>query len=436
MQPNPLLARFASAPALVTPGMDDWFQACIEAAGRHDRINDLLATETASNDDGFWFPADDWRSSYRPYVVKDGVLQIPVKGVLLHDFPWSLGSWATGYIYIWRAFQRGLADASVRGVALMCDTPGGMVAGCFEHADKMFAARGQKPIRAFAHESAYSAGYAIASTADKVVVSRTGGVGSIGVVTMHVDVSKALDEAGFKVTLIYAGKHKVDAWPYQALSDDAKARIQERIDDIYGIFVAAVARNRNLGEQAVRDTEALTFGAPQAVSNGLADDIGSLDDAVAAFAAELSSPQGDEEMSNKDNTASDQAAAIDAARAEGRAEGEKAGRAASAAEATTAERTRVKAILTSAEAKDRGEMANHLAFETDMSADQAVALLGKAPKVATEAPKKDRLDEALRDKNPDVGADNGGDKGDDKKLSAYERGRQIALRSKGKQDAA
>jgi len=437
---NPLLARFASEPALVMPGRDDWFRACIEGAAAHKHFGDLSAV-AAGSDDGFWFPADDWRSAYRPYVVKDGILQIPVKGVLLHDFPWALGSWATGYAYIWRAFQRGLADIGVRAIALMCDTPGGMVAGCFELVDKMVAARGTKPVRAFAHEAAYSAGYAVASAADHVAVSRTGGVGSIGVVTMHVDVSKALDEAGWKMTLIYAGKHKVDAWPYQALSDDAKARIQARIDDVYGIFVASVARNRNLDEQAVRDTEALTYGAPDAVSNGLADSIGSLDGAVAAFAAELSSPSDGEDEMSKDTTATDQAAAINAARDEGRAEGRTAGHAEGVKEGhatgASGERARVEAILTSAEAKDRGDMAQHLAFKTDMPADQAVALLGKAPKVAAEAPKKDRLDDALRDKNPGVGADNGGDKDDgNKKQSAYERGRQIALRAKGKQEAA
>lgn len=437
---NPLLARFASQPVLVTPHMDDWFKACVMGAVAHERFGDLAAA-VASNDDGFWFAADDWRAAYRPYVVKDGILQIPVKGVLLHDFPWALGSWATGYAYIWRAFERGLADYGVRGIALMCDTPGGMVAGCFELVDKIFAARGTKPVRAFAHESAYSAGYAIASVADKIAVSRTGGVGSIGVVTMHTDWSKALDQAGLKITFIYAGKHKVDGNPTSALPDDVKARIQSRIDDIYGVFVAAVARNRGIDEGAVRATEALTFTGPEAVSNGLADAIGSLDDAVAAFAADLSSPQGDDDMSNKDNTATEQAAAIAAARAEGRAEGvtegEKTGRAAAAAEATTAERTRIQAILGHENARDRGEMASHLAFATDMTAEAAAALLAKAPKQpqASTQPPKDRLDAALAGQNPAVGADaQGGD--DNTKVSAYDRGRAIALKAKGRQDAA
>jgi signal peptide peptidase SppA len=424
---NPLLARFASQPVLVTPHMDDWFQACVMGAVAHERFGELSAA-TASNDDGFWFAADDWRAAYRPYVVKDGILQIPVKGVLLHDFPWSLGSWATGYAYIWRAFERGLADAGVRGIALMCDTPGGMVAGCFELVDKMFAARGAKPVRAFAHESAYSAGYAIASVADRIAVSRTGGVGSIGVVTMHADWSKALDQAGLKITFIYAGKHKVDGNPTAALPDDVKARIQSRIDDIYGVFAATVARNRSLSEKAVRDTEALTFTGPEAVSNGLADAIGSLDDAVAAFAADLSSPTGDDDMSNKDTTATDQAA-LETARTEAHAAGVKEGLATGA----TAERTRIQAILGHENAKDRGEMASHLAFASDMGAEAAVALLGKAPKQAAAQPAKGRLDAALRGTDPAVGAhaDDGGEA-----QAPYERGVALAARFGTKKKAA
>ena len=133
-------------------------------------------------------------------------------------------------------------------------------------------------------ESAYSAGYSIASAADRIVVSRTGGVGSIGgVVTSHTDRSAALAAAGLKITFIHAGKHKVDGNAAEPLSSGARARIQARIDGLMAIFVAAVVRNRSLSEEAVRATEALTFTATAAVENGLADEIGSLDEAVSAF---------------------------------------------------------------------------------------------------------------------------------------------------------
>lgn len=320
----------------------------------------------------FWFSSDDWRARYRPYNVVDGVLQIPVKGVLLHDFPWQYGAWATGYEYIWQAFKRGQADGNVRGVAFIEDTPGGMVAGCFDLVDRIYGTENRKPLRSFAMESAYSAGYAIASVADSITVSRTGGVGSIGVVTMHVDVSKALDKMGLKITFIHFGKHKVDGNSYEPLPADVEKRIQARIDELGEVFVASVARNRGMDAQAIRDTEALCFTATEAVSNGLADAIGSLDDAVAAFAADLSLTEEDEQMAGQNGeSAVDQAAAINTARTEGHAAGVAEGNKAGA----TAERARINAIIGSDEGKKRPKAALSLALKSDMTAEAASAVL-------------------------------------------------------------
>lgn len=395
---DPLLARFSTERVLVAPEKRAWFESCLTALSRHEKFEALQAG--ASADDGFWPAADDWRAAYRPYVVRDGVLQIPVKGVLLHDFPWAFGSRATGYVYIRRAFERGMADPAVNGIALICDSPGGQVAGCFELVDAIHARRGEKPIRAFAHESAYSAAYAIASVADQVVVSRTGGVGSIGVVTAHLDVSGAMEQAGLKVTFIFAGKHKVDGNAYETLPADVKERWQAHIDEIYAVFVATVARNRNMDEQAVRKTEADCFSATEATSNGLADSIGALDDAVAQFITDLSAvdEEGEDDMTTKDTTTPAATEQIAAARAEGNAEG--------VTEATAAERVRISAILGSEEAKGRDTLAHHIAFETDMTADAAKAMLGKAPKLESKAPEPNRFDKAMKDAgNPNVGAD-------------------------------
>jgi len=409
MKNDLLLSRFSGVPSLVEPMMAHRFEVALRTVLQHERAEALLS-ERAQADDGFWPSADDWRANYRPYVVVEGMLQIPVKGVLLHDFPWALGSWATGYLYIGRALERGLSDPNVRAIALICETPGGEVAGCFELVDKIFAARdGGKPIRAFAHESAYSAGYAIASAANHIAVSRTGGVGSIGVVTMHVDVSGALDQAGYKVTFVHApeGGHKVDGNSYEPLPAAVKARWQARINGLYDIFAATVARNRSIKEAAVRATKAECFTAAEAVENGLADSIAPLDDAIAAFNTELSAAdEGDERMTDKTNAN----AALDTARSEGhsagRTEGHVAGRAEGLKEGATSERTRVSAILGSDEAKGRTTLAHHLAFDTDMSADSAKTMLGKAAQeVSADAgkdllsPKMDKVD------NPKVGAD-------------------------------
>lgn len=408
MTTNPLISRFAGEPALVEPSQAAHFEACLSAVAAHPRAEEMTAL--ASNPE-FWVEDGGW---CRPYIVRDGILQIPVKGVLLNNFPYQLYDWATGYEYIWEAFKRGCADyaiGAIRGIALVCDTPGGMVAGCFDARDKMVALKQQTgvPVAGFAHEMAYSAGYAMISVADagQIYVSRTGGVGSIGVVTGHLSVAGAMEKAGLVFTYIYAGEGKVDGNPYEALSPQAKARIQARIDELYGIFVAAVAQSRGLDESFIRETlGAHSYTATQAVSNGLADSIGSLDDATSAFAGFLddqSDNQGEEDMSTQDTSAVDQAAAIENAVAAARAE-EQTRAAEAAAAAVAADRERQKAITGSEEAKGRERLASHIALNTTMSVEDAVAMLKASPKAADAAAGGPSFEQAMDNtQQPEVG---------------------------------
>lgn len=413
-QTNPIIAKFASVPSFVAPVMKDRFESCVNMLAVHPDSEKLLNHDVRMDaDDGFWPSPDSWMARYRPYIVSNGILQIPVKGVLLNEFPFALGSWATGYEYIWRAYQRGMDDPDVRGIALVIDSPGGLVAGNFELVDKMYARRDEKPVWSFAHESAYSAAYSIASVGVKIVVSRTGGVGSIGVVTMHIDASGAYEKMGLKLTYIFAGKHKVDGNSAEALPDDVKERIQARIDELYGVFVSTVARNRpQLSEEDVRATEALCFTATQAVSAKLADEIGPLDDTLSAFAGDLddqSDQTGKDDMADNANSAVDQAA-LDTARAEGVEAGKKEGMTLGA----TAERERIGAILGSDEAKGRESQALFFATKTGMTVEEATGALAAAPKA--EAPKtgkgkqSETFEQAMgRTGNPELHAENEGD---------------------------
>lgn len=370
---NALLATFDNEPALVNPGMQNRFEACVA------ETQTALARIEASNDnivmqDDFWPAADSWLAVYRPYIVKNGILMIPVKGVLIYGMGYAIGSYATGYVYITKALERGLADPDVKGIAFICDSPGGHVAGNFDLVDKIYEARDVKPIRAFASESAYSAAYSIASAADTITVSRTGGVGSIGVVIMHIDMSKMVEDMGWKITFIHFGKHKVDGNAWEALPADVKKRIQARIDGLGELFVSTVARNRGMDAQAVRDTEALTFTAEEATSNGLADSIGSLDDAIAVFAADMSN-QEEDDMSTQDKSAVDQAA-IDTARADGLASGKVEGKTEGVKEGAAAERQRISAIVASDEGKKRPTMALKLATGDKFASLDAETVIG------------------------------------------------------------
>ena len=394
--PNPFLASFAGVPSLVSPHLSEQVNACLMALASSE---DVMAGHNMSGADDFWSASP----RLRPYVVTEGILQIPIQGVLLNNFPYQYGSFATGYEYIARALDRGLSDGEVKGIALVVNSPGGMVAGNFDLADKIYAARGDKPIRAFVNEDAYSAAYSLASSAEKITVARTGGVGSIGVVTSHMDMSQMMDKIGVKVTFIFAGKHKVDGNAYEPLAKDTKARIQTEINDLYDIFVATVARNRGMDEKAVRDTEALTYTAPQALSIGLADEIGSFDDSLMAFAIDLNNQQGETTMSKDKDTGAVDQATLDAARAEARAEGKKEGH----AEGVAAERSRIASIMKLDEAANRREAAFNIAVSSDMSVEQTKSLLATLPESKVEAKASGAMFDAAMTAsgNPELGQD-------------------------------
>jgi signal peptide peptidase SppA len=222
-----------------------------------------------------------------PFAMTDSVAVIEISGVLIHRGAWiGQSSGQTTYEGIVAQLNAAAADPAVRGIALEIDSFGGEVAGVFDLADAIRAARSAKPVWAFVAEHAFSAGYALASQADRIILPRTGAVGSIGVVVMHADLSGQLSDAGVTVTLIHSGAHKVDGNPYAPLPDPVRARIQAEIDAIRILFAETVAagRGRRLTAGAALATEAECFRGAEAVAAGLADEVSDPASAFAAFA--------------------------------------------------------------------------------------------------------------------------------------------------------
>ncbi|MGD1827349.1 Peptidase S49 domain-containing protein [Chromobacterium violaceum] len=217
-----------------------------------------------------------------------GVLVIPVSGILVpraNDV--GLCANQTSYESVRAQLNAGLADPQIEHIVYDMATPGGAVTGCFELAADTRAARAVKPITALVHYSAYSAGYALACACSDIVLSQTSGVGSIGVIMKHVDISKQLEADGITVTTLYRGARKNDMASDTQLSDDARANADKLLDLYYEQFCETVAEYRGLGVQAVRDTEAGLFYGPQAVAAGLADRVESQQQAVNRIVTEV-----------------------------------------------------------------------------------------------------------------------------------------------------
>ena len=227
----------------------------------------------------------------RDYEVENGIAIIPVVGTLVRrTIGLEAQSGLMSYGLIAERLDAALQDTAVKAILLDIDSPGGEAGGVFDLADKIFAARKVKPIWAVANDEAFSAAYAIAAAADRIYLSRTGGVGSIGVIAVHLDQSVAEADAGLKYTAIYAGEHKNDLSPHEPLSDPARAQLQTEVDRVYALFTETVARMRGLDLAAIKETEAALYFGEQSVAAGLADRIGTMGDALSDLTKKIARP--------------------------------------------------------------------------------------------------------------------------------------------------
>ncbi|MGV8865552.1 MAG: S49 family peptidase [Janthinobacterium svalbardensis] len=282
-----LAQRLFNTPLAIAPGKAEVIMAALADRLGISQIARLNPAPLMMEDDDVVYSSPG-RNGRAGYEVVAGVAIIEVYGTLVQKLG-SLRPWSgmTGYDGIRQNFLMALSDPDVKAIMLDIDSPGGEVAGCFDLVDAIYRARGKKPIWSILNECAYSAAYAIASAADRITVPRTGGVGSIGVIWMHMDWSKALTGAGFKVTFITYGESKADGHPEIPLSPEALARFQGDIDTMGELFVTTVARNRNISAKVVRDTQAATYLGAAGVSQALADDVLAPDAAFRAFLAEI-----------------------------------------------------------------------------------------------------------------------------------------------------
>lgn len=247
--------------------------------------------------EGESLPAANAPEAHDYDISKEGIAVISVFGTLVRrTVGLEAQSGLTSYIALEEQLHAAMNDNSIKGILLDVDSPGGESGGVFDFADKVYAASRIKPIYAVVNEDAFSAAYVIAAAAQRIYIPRTGGAGSIGVIAVHLDESKAEAEAGLTYTAIYAGARKNDLSPHEPLSDPARARLQAEVDRIYKIFSRTVSRFRGLDEEFVASTEAALYFGENAIRAGLADQIGTFDDALNALARKISKPSASRDI--------------------------------------------------------------------------------------------------------------------------------------------
>lgn len=222
------------------------------------------------------------------YMTADGVCVIPVLGTLVHRSSWlDAECGMRSYAALAEDIETAM-EASCRGVLMSFDSPGGECAGLFTLADKLQALAAAKPVFGVVDDMACSAAYLLAAHCERLYISESAAVGSIGVIAQHLDQSGWDEQNGLRYTAIFAGARKNDGTPHEALSDPALQSLQTEVDRIYGLFVNRVAVQRGLGEEAVRAQEARWYTAQAAIDAGLADEFGSPEMAMQALLERLS----------------------------------------------------------------------------------------------------------------------------------------------------
>jgi signal peptide peptidase SppA len=201
-------------------------------------------------------------------------------------------SGATSYQMTALALQQAADDPQIRSIVIQFDTPGGMVSGCDELATAIHSARKTKPVYAYVSGMAASAGYWLASSCEKVIISPASMVGSIGVVRAWQDDTKRKAAAGIE-TIEIVSSQSPDKRPDHS-TDEGRSVHQKQVDDLADVFIKSVAENRGVSADQV----AKEFGAggveigANAVSKGMADAIGQFEDLIAVLSTEASSLDG------------------------------------------------------------------------------------------------------------------------------------------------
>lgn len=225
------------------------------------------------------------------YDVISGVAVLPVEGVIAKKM--NLFTRISGGVssQILANDFREIMDPNrkdIKAVILNIDSPGGAVNGTQELSRLIASYRGKKPIVSYSDGMMASAAYWIGSAADQIYISGDNvEVGSIGVVTQHIDVSGWESKNGIKTTEITAGKYKRIASEYAPLSESGREYIQDILDQIYSAFVQDVADFRSVTVEQVLGNMAdgRIFLGNKTIQAGLVDGVSTLDELITRLAA-------------------------------------------------------------------------------------------------------------------------------------------------------
>jgi signal peptide peptidase SppA len=227
-----------------------------------------------------------------PTVQKGaGVALIPMHGVIAPRM--NMFTEISGGTTFEQATQnlREAVDAKDIGtIVLDWDSPGGNAFGASDFAREILKARAVKPVISQVNHMMCSAAYWTGACATEIVATCDAMVGSIGVYTMHDDLSGAREQRGIKRELLSVGKFKVEGHDNGPLTEDARAHVNALLEKTMARMCADIAKGRGISAAAVRSQygEGRVVSADDALAAGMIDRIATLDDTLSRALAPAS----------------------------------------------------------------------------------------------------------------------------------------------------
>ena len=229
------------------------------------------------------------KSTYEMGAPTNKVAIVNVEGEIMNQPASTFGAVGYNHELTLEALKEIRDDASISAVLLHVDSPGGGVYESAELHKLLVEIKEQdKTIYSTMGNMAASGGYYISAPADKIFASRETLTGSIGVIMSGFNASELMDNLGIEETTWASGDMKNMGSMFTPMTEEEDEYFQYLTDSMHDDFVQVIVEGRDMDESDVRDlADGRIYLAEDAIENGLVDEIGNFDDALAALKEEV-----------------------------------------------------------------------------------------------------------------------------------------------------
>lgn len=254
---------------------------------QYERI--VISVDKAIDSGRFDSTEEDDKQGSDLLTVQGSIGIVSIKGPLVNnDSIWNRLFGITSYNEVQRALLEAVENVNIDRIVLDVDSPGGSVGGVGATADLIYAIdQTVKPVFAATDGTMASGAYWLASSARELYGAELSTIGSIGVVTTHMEQTKRLEKEGIKATVIRSGRYKQLGNPNEPLTEEGYNEIKGHLDKIYRVFVNHVAEVRNKSYEYTDEfmAQGREFMGDTAKEVGLIDNVANFQSAIAEISA-------------------------------------------------------------------------------------------------------------------------------------------------------